>query len=146
LTQGCISLVNDAYAQCSAECGADFECLQNCASQREENLTKCPCNSGCRGDCPCPEFDCDQGYQMYKFYFTFYNKYIHFYCIIMFIFASLSVTFWFRKSRKDVKIRNPIPMSFRVTKKLIKNLKNVLKCVLRIQHVFTNVQVNVQCF
>ena len=37
----------------------DVDCLGDCASEYQENLEKCPCQSGCPNGCPCPNYQCD---------------------------------------------------------------------------------------
>ena len=47
------------YADCILNCApGDLECISICARSLEQNLTKCPCQSGCPNGCPCPEYIC----------------------------------------------------------------------------------------
>ena len=44
---------------CINECPAgDIECLTECSREFSANTENCPCQSGCPGGCPCPDYVC----------------------------------------------------------------------------------------
>ena len=47
------------FTSCVISCQTDdFVCASDCAREYDENMQKCPCQSGCPDGCPCPSYQC----------------------------------------------------------------------------------------
>ena len=52
-------MVDQDYSACILACDAgDIVCLAMCSRQLDEDMIKCPCQTGCPNGCPCPNYEC----------------------------------------------------------------------------------------
>ena len=58
--KACETKVDRQYTQCIVNCDSgDLVCFSSCSREKDENMEKCPCRSGCPYGCPCDDYDCD---------------------------------------------------------------------------------------
>ena len=54
----CQNAADEKYALCVTNCNQDPSCASTCNREYAQDKVKCPCEDGCAGGCPCPQYNC----------------------------------------------------------------------------------------